>query len=346
MRRRIHVSNLFASTPTLELAARLTASGPFAACFFGNSGTEANEAAIKFARLYAHRTRGAGHHQIVSFTSGFHGRTMGALSTTHKAAYREPFEPLIGGVRYLPFNDVAALDELDERTAGVIVEPIQGEGGLSVVSQEFASALNEKCRERDIILIADEVQSGMGRTGRLYGSNAVGLAPDIVTLSKPLAAGLPLSATLIPERVNDLLSPGDHGSTFGGNPVACAVAIRVWDELTRAGFIERVSAAGELIAEQLKRIASRSAILGSPRGLGLLRGIPVEIDGEPAPDLLGKIMEQARTDGLLILRSGVNMIHLAPPLNIRDRELKEGLARLERAVQHVESDYQKEKETV
>lgn len=346
MRRRIHVSNLFASTPTLELAARLTASGPFAACFFGNSGAEANEAAIKFARLYAHRTRGAGHHQIVSFTSGFHGRTMGSLSTTHKAAYREPFEPLIGGVRYLPFNDVSALDELDERTAGVIVEPIQGEGGLSVVSQEFASALNEKCREHDIILIADEVQSGMGRTGRLYGSNAVGLAPDIVTLSKPLAAGLPLSATLIPERVNDLLSPGDHGSTFGGNPVACAVAIRVWHTITRAGFIERVSAAGELIAGHLKSMASRSAILGSPRGLGLLRGIPVEVNGEPAPDLLGKIMEQARTDGLLILRSGVNMIRLAPPLNIRDRELKEGLARLERAVQHVESDYQKENETV
>lgn len=345
MRRRIHASNLFASVPTVQLAAHLVASGPFAACFFGNSGSEANEAALKFARLYAHRTRGAGHHGIVSFSQGFHGRTMGSLSATHKASYREPFEPLVGGVRYLPFNDVSALAELDARTAGVIVEPIQGEGGLTAMSREFASALSETCREHDIVLIADEVQSGMGRTGRLYGSNTVGLAPDIVTLSKPLAAGLPLSATLIPERINELLSPGDHGSTFGGNPVASAVALRVWRELTRTGFLDRVVQAGERLEEGLQSISAQSPILGTPRGLGMLRGVPVETDGEPAPDLLGRIIEQARVEGVLILRSGTNMIRLAPPLNIRDRLLTDGLARLERAVEQVTNDYEKETRT-
>lgn len=346
MRRRVHVSNLFASVPTLELASHLVASGPFAACFFGNSGSEANEAALKFARLYAHRTRGAGHHGIVSFSNGFHGRTMGSLSATHKAAYREPFEPLIGGVHYLPYNDVDALQELDERTAAVIVEPMQGEGGLTVMSGDFAAALNDICRVHDIILIADEVQSGLGRTGRLYGSHSVGLAPDIVTLSKPLAAGLPLSATLIPERVNALLSPGDHGSTFGGGPVVTAVGLKVWQEVTRRGFVDRVREAGEMIAEKLSDMSAKSDILGSPRGLGLLRGVPVETGGSDDGSVLGRIMEAARGEGLLILRSGSNVIRLAPPLNIRDRELTEGLARLERAVQQIEHEYHKEKSTV
>ena len=245
-----HISNVYASEPTLELARRLRASGDWAAVFFGNSGSEANEAALKYARLYALRTKGPDHHRILCFSGAFHGRTMGAISCTPTAKYQDPFVPLVPGVAVAPYNDEAALERaLDGGFAAVIVEVVQGEGGLSVMSPGFAAALNRLCQKHDALLIADEVQTGLCRTGDLFASRGVGLEPDMVTLAKPLAGGLPLSAVLIPEKVNRLIHYGEHGTTFGGGPVddrgsAEGVGHRVAAVLRRGGEGEGRAPAG------------------------------------------------------------------------------------------------------
>ncbi len=343
MRRRIHVSNLFTTQPTVDLAGALVESGttgnsgPFEACYFSNSGTEANEAALKFARLYRHRTKGEGHHTLVSFSRGFHGRTMGALSMTANAAYREPFAPLIGGVEFYDYNDMSGLEKLGPGVAAVIVEPVQGEGGLDQLSSEFAAALNEKCREHDILLIADEVQSGLGRTGNLYGSDLVGLKPDIVTLSKPLAAGLPLAATLIPKRVNELLKPGDHGSTFGGGPVTSAVALKVWNTVRQDRFLARVREAGTRLSTGLAGLVTNHPIASRVKGAGLLRGLELQVDGDGGSSAVGDVLAAARARGLLVLKSGSSVVRIAPPLTIRNRDIDRGIALLDKALGDVES---------
>ncbi|MFQ3621486.1 MAG: aminotransferase class III-fold pyridoxal phosphate-dependent enzyme, partial [Spirochaetales bacterium] len=295
IRRIAHSSNLYTTEPTLELAQKLISSGPFQAVHFGNSGTEANETALKYARLYAKRTRGPGHFHLLTFSHAFHGRTLGALSVTPTEAYREPYEPLLPGVEVCPYNDGQALRHLvDDRFAGIIVEVVQGEGGLEVMKPEFARALNEVRDTFDLILIADEVQTGLGRTGYLYASEAVGLKPDIITLAKPLAGGLPLSATLIPGKINSLLSVGDHGTTFGGGPVTTAVASYLWDQVTDRAFLAEVRKKGEFLGQALaglcQRFSSGPIRLGEVRGLGLLKGLVVETEGREMGETLKKIL--------------------------------------------------------
>jgi acetylornithine/N-succinyldiaminopimelate aminotransferase len=322
-----HISNLFATEPGLELAAKMTAGGDFAAVQFHSSGSEANEAALKFARLFALRTRGAGHHKLLCFTGSFHGRTLGALSVTPTAKYQDPFKPLIPGVEVAPYNDLQALEALlNDGFAAVIVEVIQGEGGLAGMSPAFAAALNRLCRRHGVMLIADEVQTGMSRTGSFYASEAVGLEPDIITLAKPLAGGLPLSAVLIPGRVNDLIHPGEHGTTFGGGPVACAVASRVWDILSDPGLIAAVAEKGEMLRSGLEKLSASFPFLGKILGRGLLAGL--EFSGPEGERLLGEVMEAAPGAGLLVLRSGKNVLRLAPPLIISREDLGKGLALL------------------
>ena len=325
MRRLIHVSNLYATPSALELAELLIGAGPgFAAVHFGNSGAEANESALKFARLYAMRTRGPGHHKLASFSHGFHGRTMGALSVTPKKPAREPFEPLVPGTEVLPYNDVAALQKgLSPEFAAVIVEVVQGEGGLTAMTPDFAAALNAACREHDIILIADEVQTGLRRTGSLFAGSHVGLEPDIITMSKPLAGGLPLSATLIPARINDQLRPGDHGTTFGGGPVTTALATQVWKTISSASFEARLQGIIAHFDEALQSLAAKFAFIRELRGRGMLRGIVVE------PDAVKAIMNGCREKGLLVLKSGDNVVRLAPPLVISKKEIDAGIAILE-----------------
>jgi acetylornithine/N-succinyldiaminopimelate aminotransferase len=327
MLRLTHISNLFATEPGLDLAAKMIAGGDFAAVQFHSSGSEANEAALKFARLFALRTRGAGHHKLLCFSGGFHGRTLGALSVTPTAKYQEPFEPLVPGVEAAPFNDLQALESLlDDSFAAVIVEVVQGEGGLASMTPAFAAALNRLCRRHDLLLIADEVQTGMSRTGSFYASRGVGLEPDIITLAKPLAGGLPLSAVLIPSRVNDLLKLGEHGTTFGGGPVACAVAGRVWDILSDPELIASVAAKGEILRGGLESLRASFPFLGEVKGRGLLAG--VEFGGDAGERLLGEVMQAAPRAGLLVLRSGSNVLRLAPPLIIEQEELQRGLALL------------------
>ena len=342
MRKIVHTSNLFTTEPTLTLASKLIASGPFQAVHFGNSGTEANETALKYARLYARRKRGEGHHALLTFSHAFHGRTLGALSVTPTEAYREPFEPLLPGVEVCPYNDVEALKKtVDERFSGIIVEVVQGEGGLEVMSREFAQALNELRDAFDLVLIADEVQTGLGRTGYLYASEAVGLLPDIITLAKPLAGGLPLSATLIPEKINSLLKVGDHGTTFGGGPVTTAVASYLWDTVSNPDFHKEVREKGEFLEAELESLrkewSSGALLLSRVRGLGLLRGLEVEVEKGDMGEWMKKILQAARKEGVLVLRSGKNVIRIAPPLVISREEIREGIEKLRRALQSVAS---------
>jgi acetylornithine/N-succinyldiaminopimelate aminotransferase len=322
MRALSHISNLFTTEPALALARLMLSTGPFpfTSVFFGNSGTEANEAALKYARLHSLRTKGPGHDTLLCFENGFHGRTLGALSCTPSAKYQEPFQPLLPGVSVAPYNDVGALERaLNDRVAGVIVEVIQGEGGMRTMTAEFARALNDGCRKTGAILIADEVQTGMSRTGAFYGSEGVGLQPDVITLAKPLGGGLPLSAVLIPEKVNNLIHLGEHGTTFGGGPVTTAVAAKVWKTVSQPEFTARVRARGEYLRKALEAVKAKHPGVGSLFGRGLLQGF--EYSGGDVKELIGRL--QAR--GLLALRSGTNVVRLAPPLVISEEEISKGI---------------------
>ena len=349
MRRLTHISNLYTTEPLLELGAKMLATSGFAAVQFLSSGSEANETALKYARLYALRRKGKGCHRLLCFTGAFHGRTLGALSVTPSAKYQDPFEPLLPGVEVAPYNDCSALERvLDRSFAGVIAEVVQGEGGLACMSPEFARALNHLCRELDVILIADEVQTGLGRMGALFASRALGLEPDIVTLAKPLAGGLPLAAALIPAKVNDLIHVGEHGTTFGGGPVTTAVASRVWDLISSPGFLAEVRDKGEYLRGRLERLAGSYPFLGEVRGRGMLLGVEVKLEAltaAPAPadpavpvDPMADLLTACREEGLLILRSGVNVLRIAPPLVITKKEIEEGSARLARALGRFKSD--------
>jgi acetylornithine/N-succinyldiaminopimelate aminotransferase len=338
MKKIIHVSNLYATEPALRLGERLAASGNFAAVHFGNSGTEAHEAALKYARVYSQRVKGGGNFKLLTFEHAFHGRTLGALAVSPSPAYQEPFAPLMPGVEVSPYNDVEALERtLNSSFAGVIVEVVQGEGGLTSMTPEFAESLNRLCAQYNVILIADEVQTGLGRTGSLYASTAAGLKPDIITLAKPLAGGLPLSATLIPKKVNDILKPGDHGTTFGGGPVTTAVANRVWDIVTKPKFLTWVNERADALGAELTKIARTHSTgdirIGSVRGKGLLRGLEVIAPEDKTAGLMKSILTIAQGKGLLLLRSGKNVLRIAPPLVVTSKEIQAGCDILAAAIQ-------------
>jgi acetylornithine/N-succinyldiaminopimelate aminotransferase len=365
MKKLVHISNLYITEPALELANKMIAQGAhkahgareaqgaretdgpsagseFRAVQFLNSGSEANETALKYARLYAYRKKGEGHHKLLSFTGSFHGRSMGALSVTPNAKYQTPFLPLVPGVHVGEYNDADALEEtIDDTFAGVIVEVIQGEGGLAGMSREFAAALNRVCRKHDVILIADEVQTGLSRTGSFYASSGIGLEPDMITLAKPLAAGLPLSAVLIPEKINSLLHVGDHGTTFGGGPVTTAVASKVWDILSDLQFIAQIRKKGEYLAGKLKLMTEKYPFLGGVRGRGLLLGVEVlqeRLAGESdAAEVMPALLSAFREEGLLILRSGANILRIAPPLIISTEEIDMGIKIIARVFAKIDS---------
>ena len=300
-----HVSNLFYTAPQVGLARRLVTHSFADRVFLTNSGAEAIEGALKFARKWA-RGRGAAKHEIVAFGGSFHGRTMGALSVTYKAAYREPFAPLLPGVCFAPFNDLAAAAALiGPATCAVIVEPVQGEGGIHAATPEFLRGLRALCDQHGALLIFDEIQCGLGRTGRLWAHEASGVTPDLMTLAKPLANGLPIGAILMTESVAAAVGPGEHGSTFAGGPVVCRAAEVVFDRVSDPAFLAAV-------AENGARLRRGLAALGSPlvvevRGEGLLVG--VELTTAAAP-----ILAAARQRGLLVINAGDNVLRIAPPL--------------------------------
>lgn len=336
MEQLVHVSNLFTTEPALEFAGKLVDGERFSAVHFGNSGSEANEAAIKYAKLWSIRTKGEKSFRILSFSGAFHGRTMGALASTHNKKYREPFGPMVPGAEIIEYNNVDMLKEtLDDSFAAVIVEVVQGEGGLYTMTPDFASALKELCKKHKVLIIADEVQTGLGRTGDIFASDGIGLKADIITLSKPLAGGLPLSATLIPDYVNEKLKVGEHGTTFGGGPVTTAVASYVWDMISNETFLASVKEKSAYLIAKLEELVSQYGFIKEVRGKGLLLGL--EIDENDTVDVL-KIIAKAKGKGLLLLKTGVNVLRMAPPLIITKEEIDEGLEILESVLKDINSE--------
>jgi acetylornithine/N-succinyldiaminopimelate aminotransferase len=312
--RLIHVSNLFHTEPASELAARLVALAFPSKVFFCNSGTEAFEGAMKFARRIG---REQGRTEYVCFERAFHGRTMGALSATWTAKYREPYEPLVPGVRFLPWNDLGAVREaVGDRTAAVMLEPVQGEGGIRPAEPAFLQGIAAICRERGALLVLDEVQCGLGRTGKMFAFQHAGVTPDILTLAKPLGGGLPMGAILLREDLASHLHVGDHGSTFGGNPVAAAAANAILDRLTSPGFVDGIAKRGAFLVRSLKALKRKyPAAIAEIRGLGLMIG--VEFKGEAGP-----VLKALRDRHVLATKAGDKVLRLLPPLVVTRAEIK------------------------
>ncbi len=309
----VHVSNLYHTVPHVQLAQALVEHSFADRVFFCNSGAEANEAALKFARKWARTHHGPEKHRVVAFTGGFHGRTVGALSCTANPAYRDPFAPLMQGVDFAPFNDAAAAQTLiDEHTCAVVVEPLQGEGGVWPAAPGFLAALRQACDQHQALLIFDEVQCGLGRTGTLWAHEADGVTPDVMTLAKPLAGGLPIGATLVTEAVAQSLAPGDHGSTFAAGPLVCRAAQVVLERITATGFLESVRQRAATLREALSALDQPA--LQEIRGRGLLVGL--ELDRSAAP-----VVAAARDRGLLVIVAGERVLRLAPPLVITDAHI-------------------------
>ena len=319
-----HCSNLYGNLPALALARRLASSSFAARVWFANSGAEAIEAAIKFARLFGRRAGGPSKHALVAFRGGFHGRTLGALSVTHHPEYRAPFAPLVPGVRFAAFNDLdSARRVMNDAVCAVLVEPVQGEGGVVPATPDFLHGLRALCDEHQALLVFDEVQCGMGRLGALFAYQAYGVVPDMITLAKPLAAGLPLGATLLNARVAAVLEPGQHGSTFAGGPAACAVGVRVFDEVSEPSFLAHVREMGDRLSAGLALLSGRSALFAGARGAGLMQALVLERRHRP---LLPDLVRLCRERGLLVTRAGDDALRLLPPLNCGAAEVDEALA--------------------
>jgi predicted acetylornithine/succinylornithine family transaminase len=318
----VHVSNLYHTAPHAQLAQRLVEHSFADKVFFCNSGAEANEAAFKFARKFAREITGRGKKtRIVAFSGSFHGRTMGSLAATYKAHYREPFEPLMPGIIFAPFNDAeAAAKVIDDEVCAVIVEPVQGEGGVRPAKTEFLQVLRSMCDKHQALLIFDEVQCGLGRTGTLWAYESLGVLPDIMTLAKPLAGGLPIGATLITQEVADVMQPGDHGSTFAAGPLVCSAALVVFDRLCAPQFLANIRTQADYLRERLQTL--QSDLIVEVRTAGLLVGI--EMKAPVAP-----LIAAAREKGLLVINAGENVLRLAPPLIIGPEEIDRAVAILQ-----------------
>jgi predicted acetylornithine/succinylornithine family transaminase len=311
----IHTSNLYHTAPQALLARDLCESSFAGRVFFCNSGTEANEGAIKFARKFARAKGFSDKIGIVAFTGSFHGRTMGALAVTATAKYRTPFEPLIGGVAFAEFNNLdSARQAINEKTCAVIVEPVQGEGGVTPAQPDFLAGLRTLCDEAGALLIFDEIQCGLGRTGTLWAYQNYGVTPDLMTLAKPLAGGLPMGAILLTQAVADTIEVGDHGSTFAAGPLVCSVARATFGQINQPQFLAEVQAKGNYLEARLREVVAQSSLLTGMRGKGLMWGLLSEI---PAAE----IVAEARNHGLIILVAGEKVVRLLPPLIISREEI-------------------------
>jgi predicted acetylornithine/succinylornithine family transaminase len=326
----VHCSNLYHHEPAGTLADRLAGLSGFDRVFFCNSGAEANEAAIKLARKWAFRKGEHERRTIVSCTGSFHGRTLGSLAATPNAKYQEGFEPLPGGFRYTPFNDVAALaDAIDRSTAGFLVEPVQGESGIVPATREFLQRARELCDQRGALLVFDEVQCGMGRVGTTFAFESFGVRPDAITLAKALANGLPIGALLMNEKCSTTLQPGDHGTTFGGSPVPCAAALehlKLREELDLGAHVLRI---GAMLRERLAELAREfPQYFEPPRGMGLMLGLPVR-----EPHEARTFADAARAQRLLINAAGNNTLRFVPPLIVGEAQLAMAMERLHAAIE-------------
>ncbi len=320
----IHTSNLYYHPLQGQVASRLAALSGLQRSFFCNSGTEAMEACLKFARRYWFTQGVKGRTQYVAFEHGFSGRSMGSLSVTANPHYREPFEPLIPGVTFIAPGDIAALETaVTDKTAAIVVEPIQGEGGVRPIAQEFAAAIERVCATTGTLLIADEIQCGLGRTGHAFYYQALGLTPDLVTVGKAIGGGVPVGAALVSSAVAAQVMPGDHGTTYGGNLLATRAALTVLEELMDRGLMAHVAEVGDYFAAKLESLkATHPTVVREVRGAGVMRGLDLAVDAAP-------VVEGALARGLLVNRTSETVVRMLPPYIITRADVDEAVAILD-----------------
>ena len=322
----LHSSNLYYNTSCGKAAEALRRVSGMDRIFFTNSGAEANEGALKAARKYAWQKK-SGRFEFIAMKDSFHGRTMGALSVTEHPAYREPFEPLIPGVSFAEFNNLESVKKLvNEKTCGIIVEPVQGEGGINTATKEFMTGIRKLCDEEGILMICDEIQCGMGRTGEMFAWQLYGTKPDIMTMAKAIGSGVPVGAFAMTKAVAEAsLKPGDHGTTYGGNPLACAAVAKTLEIYENQKLAAHVKEVGDYMEEQLKKLVEDYDCVVEQRGLGLIRGI--KLSGP-----VGEVVKKAMEEGLLIISARSDVIRLVPPLVIEKEHVDEMIEKLRKVL--------------
>ena len=326
----IHTSNYYYNVPAVEADRKLKGISGMDRVFFTNSGAEAVEGALKAARKYAYLKDGCTDHEIIAMNHSFHGRTFGALSVTGNSHYREAFEPMIGHVRFAEMNDLdSVLSQVTDKTCAIILETVQGEGGIYPAQKEFLTALRRLCDERDILLILDEIQCGMGRTGSYFAWQQYGIRPDIMTTAKALGCGVPVGAFLMTEKVAEhSLKAGDHGTTYGGNPLAGAAVEKVLDLFEKNHIIDHVRETAPYLEKTLDELAARFPCIQTRRGVGLMQGLVFD---RPVGEILNKTLE----NGLILINAGSNIIRFVPPLIITEENIDEMAAILAESIEEV-----------
>ena len=325
-----HISNLYYNEPMSEAGEKLIKASGLSRAFFTNSGTEAIEGALKAARKYSYTKYGkeAGRFEIIAMNHSFHGRSMGALSVTGTEHYREPFEPLIGGVKFADFNDLESVKaQITDKTCAVITEVVQGEGGIYPAQKEFLEGLRALCDEKDIILIFDEIQCGMGRTGYYFAWQSYGVQPDVMTCAKALGCGVPVGAFVLGEKAAAAsLVPGDHGTTYGGNPFVCAAVSKVFDIFEQDNILAHVQELTPYLEEKLDALVDKYPIVAARRGKGFMQGLVIE------GTTVGSVVTKALANGLLVISAGSDVLRLVPPLVITKEHIDEMIEKLEKSL--------------
>ena len=325
-----HISYLYYNEPMSEVGEKLIKASGLSKAFFTNSGTEAIEGALKAARKYSYTKYGkeAGRFEIIAMNHSFHGRSMGALSVTGTEHYREPFEPLIGGVKFADFNDLESVKaQITDKTCAVITEVVQGEGGIYPAQKEFLEGLRSLCDEKDIILIFDEIQCGMGRTGYYFAWQSYGVQPDVMTCAKALGCGVPVGAFVLGEKAAAAsLVPGDHGTTYGGNPFVCAAVSKVFDIFEQDNILAHVQELTPYLEEKLDALVDKCPIVAARRGKGFMQGLVIE------GTTVGSVVTKALANGLLVISAGSDVLRLVPPLVITKEHIDEMIEKLEKSL--------------
>ncbi len=322
-----HISNLYYTVPMMEAAGKVVKASGLSKVFFTNSGTEAIEGALKAARKYSYEKYGEERYEIIAMNHSFHGRSLGALAVTGNEKYQAPFRPLLPGVRFADYNDLESVKEqITKKTCAIIMETIQGEGGIYPAEEGFLKGVKELCKEHDLLLILDEIQCGMGRTGYMFAWQEYGVEPDIMTCAKAIGCGVPVGAFVLGEKAAEgSLKAGDHGTTYGGNPFVCAAVSKVFDLYEKEHILEHVRTVGGYLTEKLDGLADRYDFLKERRGKGLMQGL--QVTGRP----VGEIVTRALENGLVIITAGSDVLRFVPPLVITEADVDDMIERLERA---------------
>lgn len=323
----IHTSNYYYNVPAVEAAKKLKTATGLDRVFFTNSGTESIEGAIKLAKKYAYNKDGYTDHEIISMNNSFHGRSLGALSVTGNNEYQKAFKPLIGGIKFADFNDLESVKNLvTEKTCAIIVEPVQGEGGIYPATAEFLQGVKDLCEANDILLVFDEVQCGMGRTGSMFAFQQYDIKPDIMAVAKALGCGVPVGAFLANEKAASAMAPGDHGTTYGGNPLVCAAVSKVFDLFESNDIVSHVNEISPYLEGELDKLVEEYSFIIERRGMGLMQGLAFSV---PVADIILKAQEL----GLIIITAGKNIIRLVPPLIITKEHVDEMIVKLKSAIE-------------